>query len=631
MIIGAGLWNKGALKLIKQIYNGFPFYSDGTNAYIDAEDVILYVGKAKNLKKRLSSYFVSSQNQAYKTRNMLRHAVRIEYTITDSENDALLLENTLIKTFQPRYNVMLKDAKGYSYICITKERFPRVIFTRRVTRDGSQYFGPYTSKLRINILLELIKNLFPLRNCKLDLSKANIENKKFNVCLEYHIKNCEGPCIGAETEEHYNDKIEQIKNILKGHLKIVKDYLLSEMDAYAQSLNYEKAQYMKDKLFAFEDYQSKSTVVNANIKDVDVFAIESNETSAFVNYLKIIDGTMVNTHTLELIKNLDDDNEDLLSYTIDVLRDKFNSISPEIIVPFKLMTTDPNITVTIPKLGDKKKLLDMAQKNVKYFILQQQQAVVNSLRKLPSTERILKTLQSDLRMNALPLHIECFDNSNIQGTNPVASCVVFRNAKPSKSDYRHFNIKTVEGANDFASMFEIVTRRYKRMLKEEKPLPQLVVIDGGKGQLSSAVQALNELGILDKLTVIGIAKKLEEIFFPEDSIPLYINKKSESLKVIQQIRNEAHRFAISFHRDQRSKNFAKTVLTDIPGIGEKTAQKLLKHFGSYKKIMDAPKVELIDIAGVRTADVILKYFTPVEEGEHLDLLYYCKLLGILGL
>lgn len=601
----------------KEISSGLPD-NPGIYKYIDAEDVILYVGKAKNLKKRLSSYFVSSQNHAYKTRMMLRHAIRIEYTITDSENDALLLENTLIKNFQPRYNVMLKDAKGYSYICITKERFPKVIFTRRVTRDGSQYFGPYTSKLRINILLELIKNLFPLRNCKLDLSKANIENKKFNVCLEYHIKNCEGPCIGAETEEHYNDKIEQIKNILKGHLKIVKDYLLSEMDAYAQSLNYEKAQYMKDKLFAFEDYQAKSTVVNANIHDVDVFAIESNETSAFVNYLKIIDGTMVNTHTLELIKNLDEDNEDLLSYTIDVLREKFNSISPEIIVPFKLMTTDPNLVVTIPKLGDKKKLLEMAQKNVKYFILQQQQAAINSLRKLPTTERILKTLQSDLRMNALPLHIECFDNSNIQGTNPVASCVVFRNAKPSKSDYRHFNIKTVEGANDFASMFEIVTRRYKRMLKEEKPLPQLVVIDGGKGQLSSAVQALNKLGILDKLTVIGIAKKLEEIFFPEDSIPLYINKKSESLKVIQQIRNEAHRFAISFHRDQRSKNFAKTVLTDIPGIGEKTAQKLLKHFGSYKKIMDAPKEELVEIAGARTADVILKYFTPVEEGEPLD-------------
>lgn len=601
----------------KEISSGFPD-NPGIYKYIDAEDVILYVGKAKNLKKRLSSYFVSSQNHAYKTRMMLRNAIRIEYTITDSENDALLLENTLIKNFQPRYNVMLKDAKSYSYICITKERFPRVIFTRRVTRDGSQYFGPYTSKLRINILLELIKNLFPLRNCKLDLSKANIENKKFNVCLEYHIKNCEGPCIGAETEEHYNDKIEQIRNILKGHLKIVKDYLLSEMDAYAQSLNYEKAQYMKDKLFAFEDYQAKSTVVNANIHDVDVFAIESNETSAFVNYLKIIDGTMVNTHTLELIKNLDDDNEDLLSYTIDVLREKFNSISPEIIVPFKLMTTDPNLIVTIPKLGDKKKLLEMAQKNVKYFILQQQQAAVNSLRKLPTTERILKTLQSDLRMSALPLHIECFDNSNIQGTNPVASCVVFRNAKPSKSDYRHFNIKTVEGANDFASMFEIVTRRYKRMLKEEKPLPQLVVIDGGKGQLSSAVQALNELGILDKLMVIGIAKKLEEIFFPEDSIPLYINKKSESLKVIQQIRNEAHRFAISFHRDQRSKNFAKTVLTDIPGIGEKTAQKLLKHFGSYKKIMDAPKEELVEIAGSRTADVILKYFTPVEDKEHLD-------------
>ncbi len=590
----------------------------GIYKYFNEEDTILYVGKAKNLKKRLASYFVSSKNLPYKTRLMLRHATRIEYTITKSESDALLLENSLIKKFQPRYNVMLKDAKSYSYICISNEHFPKVFFTRRIIRNGSLYFGPYTSKFRVNILLDLIKSLFPLRNCNLQLTPDNIAKRKFNVCLEYHIKNCEGPCIGAESEEHYNKKIEQIKNILKGHLKIVKDYLLDEMNRCATNLDFEKAQQMKDKLIAFEDYQAKSTVVNINIRDVDVFYIESNDTTAFVNYLKIIDGSIVNTHTLELIKNLDDDDNDLLSYSIDVLREKFNSIAPEIIVPFEPIVADTSLLVTIPKVGDKKKLLEMAEKNVKYFILQQQQAAINSLRKLPATERILKTLQADLRMSAMPLHIECFDNSNIQGTNPVASCVVFKNAKPSKADYRHFKIKTVVGPDDFASMYEIVTRRYARMLAENKTLPQLVVIDGGKGQLSSAVSALKDLGILEKFTVIGIAKKLEEIFFPEDSIPLYINKKSESLKLIQQIRNEAHRFAITFHRDQRSKNFTKTVLTDIQGVGPKTADKLLKHFGSFKKIMDASDEELKTVAGVNVARLIKEYYTAEDVAEDKD-------------
>ncbi len=590
----------------------------GIYKYFNEEDTILYVGKAKNLKKRLASYFVSSKNLPYKTRLMLRHATRIEYTITKSESDALLLENSLIKKFQPRYNVMLKDAKSYSYICISNEHFPKVFFTRRIIRNGSLYFGPYTSKFRVNILLDLIKSLFPLRNCNLQLTPDNIAKKKFNVCLEYHIKNCEGPCIGAESEEHYNKKIEQIKNILKGHLKIVKDYLLDEMNRCATNLDFEKAQQMKDKLIAFEDYQAKSTVVNINIRDVDVFYIESNDTTAFVNYLKIIDGSIVNTHTLELIKNLDDDDNDLLSYSIDVLREKFNSIAPEIIVPFEPIVSDTSLLVTIPKVGDKKKLLEMAEKNVKYFILQQQQAAINSLRKLPATERILKTLQADLRMSAMPLHIECFDNSNIQGTNPVASCVVYKNAKPSKADYRHFKIKTVVGPDDFASMYEIVTRRYARMLAENKTLPQLVVIDGGKGQLSSAVSALKDLGILEKFTVIGIAKKLEEIFFPEDSIPLYINKKSESLKLIQQIRNEAHRFAITFHRDQRSKNFTKTVLTDIQGVGPKTADKLLKHFGSFKKIMDASDEELKTVAGVNVARLIKEYYTAEDVAEDKD-------------
>ncbi|HMG14740.1 MAG TPA: excinuclease ABC subunit UvrC [Saprospiraceae bacterium] len=580
----------------------------GIYKYFDQEEIILYVGKAKNLKKRLTSYFVSGSNQAYKTKMMIRHARRIEYTITASESDALLLENTLIKKFQPRYNVSLKDAKSYTYIVITKERFPRIYFTRNVVRDGSIYFGPYTSKFRVNILLDLIKRLFQLRNCKLNLTKENIEKKKFNVCLEFHIKNCEGPCVGLETEENYNLKIEQIKNILKGHLKVVKDYLLREMDHYAGSLNFEKAQAMKDKLFAFEDYQAKSTVVSTNIYDVDVFAVESNETTAYVNYLKIIEGNIVNTHTYEVVKNLDEENETILSYAIDVIREKFNSIAPEIILPYKILYPDPNITITVPKLGDKKKLLEMAEKNVRYFILQEKQAEANKLKRLPSAERILKTLQADLKMAVPPMHIECFDNSNIQGTNPVASCVVFKNAKPSKQDYRRFKIKTVEGPNDFASMEEIVYRRYKRLVEEEQPLPQLIVIDGGKGQLSSAVSILKELGIFEKLTVIGIAKKLEEIFFPDDSIPIYINKKSESLKLIQQIRNEAHRFAITFHRDLRSKNFIKTNLTDIPGIGEKTADLLLKKFGSLKKIMAISDDELLKVTTPKVVKMVREYF-----------------------
>lgn len=584
----------------------------GIYKYFDADEVILYVGKAKNLKKRLSSYFVSGSNQAYKTKMMIRHARRIEYTITDSESDALLLENTLIKKFQPRYNVSLKDAKSYTYIVITKERFPRIFFTRKVIRDGSTYFGPYTSKFRVNILLELVKKLFQLRNCKLNLTKENIQKQKFSVCLEYHIKNCEGPCVGLESEESYNLKIEQIKNILKGHLKVVKDYLLSEMDHYAGALNFEKAQAMKDKLFAFEDYQAKSTVVSTNIYDVDVFAIESNEAIAYVNYLKIIEGNVVNTHTYEVVKNLEEDDESILTYAIDVIREKFNSIAPEMILPFKITYPHSNITITIPKLGDKKKLLEMAEKNVKYFILQQKQEEANKLKKLPSYERIMLTLQSDLNMSVLPKHIECFDNSNIQGTNPVASCVVFKNAKPSKQDYRRFKIKTVEGPNDFASMEEIVYRRYKRMTEEGQPLPQLIVIDGGKGQLSSAVSILRELGIFDKVTVIGIAKKLEEIFFPDDGIPIYINKKSESLKLIQQIRNEAHRFAITFHRDLRSKNFIKTNLTDIPGIGDKTADLLLKKFGSLKKIMVTSDEELLKTTTPKVVKLIRSYFQTEE-------------------
>lgn len=581
----------------------------GIYKYMDSEDTILYIGKAKNIKKRLSSYFTGS-NIIYKTKIMLKHARRIEYTITDSETDALLLECTLIKKFQPRYNVTLKDGKTYSYICITNERFPKVIFTRKVVRDGSIYFGPYTNKWKANTLLDLIKRLFPLRSCGLNLSEINISRGKFNVCLEYHIKNCDGPCVGFETEEQYKVKIEQIKYILRGHLAQVKEYLMNEIQNAAAFLDFERAQSLKEKMSAFEDYQAKSTVVSTSIRDVDVFAMESNTEMSYVNYLKIIDGSVVNTHTLEIINNLTEDKEEILSFVVDSLREQFNSIAPEIIVPYPIVFPNPSVQITVPKVGDKKKLLEMAQKNVRYFILQQQQEALNKLKKLPSTERILKTLQQDLKLNALPLHIECFDNSNIQGAFPVASCVVFKNAKPSKADYRHFNIKTVIGPNDFASMVEVVTRRYTRMIEEKMDLPQLIIVDGGKGQLSVATEALRQLGILDKVTVIGIAKRLEEIFFPGDSIPIYINKKSESLKLIQQLRNEAHRFAITFHRDQRSRNFTKTALTDIPGIGTKTAEVLLKEFGSVKKVMAASNEELLIHIGKSNLAKIRSYFEP---------------------
>ncbi len=583
----------------------------GVYKFIDAEGTVIYVGKAKNLKNRVASYFNASGRAMNKTRVMVKNAATLEFIIVNSEQDALLLENTLIKKFQPRYNVSLKDGKSYSYLCIKQERFPRVFFTRKVIRDGSTYFGPYTSKWRMKMIMEVVRKIFPLRTCTFNLSERNINNGKFKVCLEYHIKNCKGPCEGLQSEEEYMDNIDQIKNILRGNFAPVKDYLKAQMARQAEQMAFEDAQITKDKLSLFEDYQGKSTVVSSTVRDVDVFSIATYEDEAFINYLKVVNGVLINTYTLELDKNLNDDNDTILIYAIEKLRERFDSIAPEIILPMDVKLSDEEVAITVPQRGDKKKLLDLSQKNVQYFVLQRKKEKLARQNKQTPVERKLKTLKEDLQMDQTPLHIECFDNSNMQGSNPTASCVVFKNAKPSKKDYRHFNIKTVVGPDDFASMEEIVYRRYKRLLDEKASLPQLIIIDGGKGQLSSAVKSLKKLDILDKVTIIGIAKRLEEIFFPGDPLPLYINKKSESLKIIQQARNEAHRFAVEHHRNRRSKNFLGTALTQVPGIGEKTAKKLLTHFGSVKAIEQADFAELQNIAG---KNVALKVRQHLQEG-----------------
>ena len=580
----------------------------GIYKFIDASGEILYVGKAKDLRKRVASYFGEKKHQSYKTGVMVRSADHLEYTIVDSEQDALLLENALIKKFQPRYNVTWRDDKSYSYICVKKERFPRVFLTRNVIRDGSTYFGPYSSKATVKAILEIVKKLFPLRTCTYFLSEENISKGKFKVCLEYHIKNCKGPCEGLESEETYNIKIGQVKNILRGRFKAVLDHLKSEMQTAATNLEYEKAQGIKDKIDLFKDYQSRSTVVSHVVSDVDVFHIATDQKRAYVGYLKVMNGAIIHTYTLEMVKNLDVDEAQLLSLAIQNLREKFFSESPEIVVPFEIQLPSSEIKITRPQRGDKRKLLELAEKNVKHFLFQKQQQELNHNRRKTSAERILKTLQSDLSMEKVPFHIECFDNSNIQGAHPVASCVVFKNARPSKKDYRKFNIKTVTGPDDFSSMEEVIFRRYRRMLDEDEPLPDLIIIDGGKGQLNASVKSLKKLEIFEKVIVIGIAKRLEEIYFPGDTIPLYINKKSESLKLIQQARNEAHRFAITFHRDKRSKDFTKTELTEIPGVGPKTADKLLKSMGSVKKIKEAEPQELRSMVGASMADKVYQFF-----------------------
>lgn len=585
----------------------------GIYRFIDAQHEILYIGKAKHLKKRVASYFGKRKDMRSKTKLMLRRAVRIEFTIVDTEQDALLLEATLIQKHQPRFNVMLKSGKPYPYICIKKERFPRVFVTRNAFKDGSKYFGPYVSRHRMNALIELINNIFQLRTCNLNLSEKNIQANKFKPCLEYHIKNCLAPCVALESEEEYNQKIEQVSNILKGHFQSVKRFLKDKMQEYAEKMMFEKAQELKIQYDALHNYQGKSTVVNPSIRDVDVFSLQQDDEMAYFNYLKVVDGAIINTFTMELDKNLNDDAEELLVFAIQTLRNKFNSVAKELIVPIQIPEVWSSTMITIPKIGDKKKLLELSKKNLSYYVLQKKKQEASRVSKQRTSDRVMEIMKADLQMQVLPLHIECFDNSNLQGSNPVASMVCFKHGKPSKKDYRHFHIKTVEGPNDFASMEEIVFRRYKRLMESGTALPQLVIIDGGKGQLSAAVKSLKALGIYERMCIIGIAKRLEEIYFPEDPVPLLLSKKSPSLKIIQQARNEAHRFAIEFHRLIRSKKYISSQLTEIPGIGKKTAEKLLQTFASVEKIKHLSLEDLEQCVGNAIAQKIKKYFDSKSE------------------
>ncbi|MBT6809108.1 MAG: excinuclease ABC subunit UvrC, partial [Flavobacteriales bacterium] len=567
----------------------------GVYQYFDKNQKILYIGKAKNIKKRVSSYFTKKQQYA-KTKLMVSKIRDIKYFVVPTEMDALLLENNLIKKYQPKYNIMLKDDKTYPFICVKNEPFPRVFQTRNVMKDGSDYFGPYTSIRLVRTLIDFVHQLYPLRTCNLNLKEENIQKKKFKLCLEYHIGNCLAPCESFQSEESYEIGINHIKQILKGDIKSVTSILKDRMEYHATNLEFEKAQSVKEKLVLLENYQSKSTIVNTKINNVDVFTIVSDEISAFVNYLKISNGAIIQTHTIELKKKLNESDIELLTYAITELRQRFNSLSKEIYTSESLDNLWENVKITIPKIGDKYKLIELSKRNAKYMQFDKI-TKKEKLREKSSDKRIVNQLQVDLNLKEKPRHIECFDNSNFQGTNAVAACVVFKNAKPSKKDYRHFNIKTVVGPDDFKSMEEVVYRRYKRLLEEKKDLPQLIIVDGGKGQLSSAAKSLEKLGLIGKIKIIGIAKKLEEIFFLNDPIPLYLDKRSESLKLIQQLRNEAHRFGITHHRKKRSKNTFTTSLDEIEGIGDKTIQTLISHFGSVEKIKTAKKEEIVKLVG----------------------------------
>jgi excinuclease ABC subunit C len=578
----------------------------GVYQFYDKQGKILYVGKAKNLKKRVSSYFTKTHEYG-KTRVMVKKITDIKHIVVETETDALLLENNLIKKHQPRYNVLLKDDKSYPWICIKNERFPRVFSTRRVIKDGSEYFGPYTSMKTVKTLLDLIKGLYHIRTCKYDLSAAKVEAGKYKVCLEFHLGNCNGPCEGLETEQSYHSNIDAIRDILKGNFKNSLQNFKQQMQQYADNMQFEAAQKVKEKLDILLNYQAKSTVVNPKISNVDVFSIVSDESYAYINFLQLSYGSIIRSHTLELKKKLDETDEDLLQLGITEIRQRFHSKSKELYVPFPVELGE-DVKITVPKLGDKKHILDLSKRNAMYYRMEQlkQVKIVDPDR---HTNRMMAQMKADLRLSTEPRHIECFDNSNIQGTNPVAACVVFKNGKPSKKDYRHFNIKTVEGPDDFASMEEVVYRRYKRLLDENQSLPQLIVIDGGKGQLSSAVKSLETLNLRGKIAIIGIAKRLEEIFYPNDSIPLYLDKKSESLKIIQQLRNEAHRFGIEHHRNKRSKTALNSELQEINGIGDQTIVELMKKFKSVKRISEASEADLAAVVGASRASKIKEFYS----------------------
>ena len=580
-------------------------HAPGVYQYYDEKGTILYVGKAKNLKKRVSSYFTKTHENG-KTRVLVKKIATIKHIVVKTETDALLLENNLIKKHQPRYNVMLKDDKSYPWICIKNERFPRVFSTRRVFKDGSEYFGPYTSMKTVSTLLDLIKGLYQLRTCNYDLSESKIKASKYKVCLEYHLGNCKGPCEGFETETEYDENVKAIREILKGNFKDSLSQFKQQMKQLAANMQFEDAQKIKEKIEVLENYQAKSTIVNPKISNVDVFSIVSDESYGYINFLQLSYGSIIRSHTLEIKKKLEETDEELLELAITEIRQRFNSNSKEIYVPFEVNIGE-GIKITIPKLGDKKHILDLSLRNAKYYRMERfkQIKITDPDR---HSSRIMAQMKTDLRLKKEPRHIECFDNSNIQGTNPVAACVVFKNGKPSKKDYRHFNIKTVEGPDDFASMEEVVYRRYKRLLDEEQDLPQLIIIDGGKGQLSSAMKSIDKLNLRKKIAVIGIAKRLEELFYPDDPIPLYLDKKSETLKIIQQLRNEAHRFGIEHHRNKRSKSALKTELEIIPGIGEKTIMVLLKHFKSVKRLTKLNKKDLEPVVGKSKAEIIYNYY-----------------------
>lgn len=580
----------------------------GVYHYFDRDGKIIYIGKAKNLRKRVSSYFNKTHEHG-KTRVLVSRICDIAHIVVESEEDALLLENNLIKKYQPRYNILLKDDKTYPFIVVTNETFPRIFQTRNVVKDGSLYFGPYTSTGLVRSLLDLFRHLYPLRTCKLNLSPDLVSKGKYKVCLEYHLGNCKGPCIGEYDEISYNQHVDDIRNILKGNVAGVIRYLKERMLAYANDLEFEKAEEIKQKLMRLEGFQAKSTIVNASINNVDVFSLMDSPEIAYVNFIKVVGGCVVQSHTMEFKKRLDETPEGILSYAIMEVKSRSQILAREIIVPFLPDVHFNQIKFTIPKLGDRRKLLDLSERNLKFYCLekQKQESIRN---KVPRDERILITIQNDLRLQQLPRHIECFDNSNIQGHYPVAACVVFKNGKPAKREYRHFNIKTVEGPDDFASMEEIIHRRYKRLIDEKAPLPQLIVVDGGKGQLGVAVKVLEELGLFGKIAIIGIAKRLEEIFYPYDPIPLYLDKKSESLKVIQHLRNEAHRFGITFHRNKRSKGFIHSQLELINGIGSKTIELLLTHFKTVDNVASSDLIDLEKVIGSSKARIVHTHFHP---------------------
>ena len=578
----------------------------GVYRYYDKKGEILYVGKAKNLKNRVLSYFNKSQI-GYKTRMMVSKIVRLETTVVNSEYDALLLENNLIKEYQPFYNILLKDDKSYPWICIKKEPFPRIFLTRNVIKDGSEYYGPYAKVKQAKTLIEVIKNIYKLRTCSLNLAPEKIKEGKYKVCLEYHIKNCAGPCEGLESEEEYAQKLNAIRGIIKGEFKAAREYLEAEMYNYAAKLEFENAQQSKEKLQILENYQTHTTIVSSNINDVDVFGIISDEAAAYVNYFKIKNGSIIQSYTTEIKKMLDETDEEILEEALIEIRNKFNSTSTEIFLPFHLNIEIPHVKLIVPKLGDKKRIVELSEKNAMEYRVEKlkQVQIVDPER---HTNRIMAEMKKLLRLPEEPRHIEGFDNSNIQGTNPVSACVVFKDGKPSKADYRIFHIKTVEGPNDFATMEEVIYRRYIRLLDEGEPLPQLILIDGGKGQLSSAVKSLKLLGLYGKISIIGIAKRLEEIFFPEDPVPLYLDKKSETLKVLQRVRDESHRFGVKHHRTRRKNSTIKSELEEIPGVGEKTIQQLLSKLKSVKRIKEASLETLEEILGKSKAKAVWEHF-----------------------